>query len=120
MKKKENASEERYYEPFRRPESESDESVFLNAAKTLKITITDGDYTLREGIDYTILYIRGHGDTEMVWSAMVGGEGKYGALFLFSNEYRASLGELTPEREENFRSIMELYHLKDHEDDEFS
>lgn len=86
----------------------------------LKITITDGDYTLREGIDYTILYIRGHGDTEMVWSAMVGGEGKYGALFLFSNEYRASLGELTPEREENFRSIMELYHLKDHEDDEFS
>ncbi len=117
MKKKENTSEERCYEPFHRPKGESDEAIFINAAKTLKITITDGDYTLREGIDYTTLYIRGHGDTEMAWAAMVGGEGKYGAFFLISNEYRASLDEITPEREENFRSIMELCHLKDREKD---
>lgn len=76
MEKKENTSEERCYEPFRRPKDESDESVFLNAAKTLKITITDGDYTLREGIDYTTLYIRGHGDTEMAWSAAKGNTGR--------------------------------------------
>lgn len=119
MKKQEQTPEETYYEPFRRPGSESDETIFLNAAKTLKITITDGDYTLREGIDYKTLYIEGHGDTETAWKVIVGGEGKYGALLLQSSEYRASLGELTPEREENFRTIMELRHLKDKEDDTF-
>lgn len=52
----------------------------------LKITITDGDYTLREGIDYTSFLCRGL--SNMVWVVKTEGKGKYKNLFLRCHEIR--------------------------------
>ncbi|MDE7233815.1 MAG: hypothetical protein K2N29_02025 [Ruminiclostridium sp.] len=51
----------------------------IRCGERLKITITDGDYTLREGIDYTTHYCRG--TSEMAWLTVVVGIGKYENIF---------------------------------------
>lgn len=62
--------------------------IFANEARTVKATITDGDYTLQEGIDYETFYYRGHGKTEIVWFAVAIGKGKYDKMFFHAGECR--------------------------------
>lgn len=54
----------------------------------LKVMITDGDYVLREGIDYELHYIRGLEDME--WLTIGIGKGKYKNLFFRGHENRSN------------------------------
>lgn len=110
-------TEETCYEPFFPLESDGNEFIFLNPEKTLKITITDGDYTLREGVDYKAVYVRGRGDTQTAWLMVARGKGKYENLFLRGDVYRLSPELIPPEREENMDAAMDLYFLAQQEND---
>lgn len=114
----EKTPEETYYEPFLPSKEDGNESIFLNAEKTIKITVTDGDYTLREGIDYRAVYVRGHGDASYSTLMVAGGMGKYKNLFFQGVEYRVLPELIPPEREENVEQIMQLYYLAHREQEQ--
>ena len=101
--------EETYYEPFSPLESDGNESIFLNPEKTLKITFTDGDYTLREGIDYRTVYVRRHGDTRMSWLMVTRGRGKYENVFLRADVYNIPPELIPPGQEDDREIITDLY-----------
>lgn len=109
--------EETFYEPLEPLESDGNESIFLNSEKTLKITITDGDHTLREGIDYRTVYVHGHGDVQMSWLMVTRGRGKYENMFLRAYVYNTPPEQIPPERRENCDAIMDLYYLAQTETD---
>lgn len=109
--------EETFYEPFEPLESDGNESIFLNPEKTLKITVTDGDRILREGIDYRTVYVRGHGNVQMSWLMVARGKGKYEKMFLRAYVYNAPPELIPPERRENCDAILDIYHLAQTEND---
>ena len=84
----------------------------IQCGKRLKITITDGDYTLQEGIDYKVIY--SPGTEEMSWLMLMEGIGKYENIYLHALEnfvssdgsHRMSEGEKESFRE-YFRSEIE-------------
>ena len=87
--------------------------IFLNEARTLKATITDGDYTLQEGIDYETLYYRGRGKAEAVWFAVAFGKGKYDKMFFYAGEYRLPSNMRALTREPGFDDFMKLFYSDD-------
>lgn len=91
--------------------------IFLNKARTLKTTIVDGDYTLREDIDYEIRYFRGHGGTEAVWAAIAIGKGNYDTMFFCAGEYSlpASIREMR--WQPGFEEYMNLFYPEKKTDD---
>ncbi len=58
----------------------------IRCGERLKITITDGDYTLQEGVDYKTYDCRGLDET--VWLTVVVGVGKYENIFFRGHENR--------------------------------
>lgn len=60
--------------------------ILLTEDKKLKVTITDGDYTLHEGIDYRLHYFRGKGDVK--WTSLAVGQGKYDHFYLFGYKHQ--------------------------------
>lgn len=80
-----------------------DDPIFLNEEKTLKMTITDGDYTLREGVDYKTVYCRGYDDSATSWSAISKGMGKYEKMLLKGCEFR-----FPPDREKTLAEVAAM------------
>ena len=77
----------------------------IRCGERLKITITDGDYMLQEGIDYETYCSRG--TNEMVWFMALEGIGKYENIFLRGYELIPSENNSwTQEDAESFREYF--------------
>ncbi len=87
-----------------------DEPVFINKTRNLSVTIKDGDYTLREGIDYAVSYYRGGEKSEMTWKAVGFGIGKYSKIVFFMGEYRLTPDERTLRQQPGYKEFMERFY----------
>lgn len=79
----------------------------IRCGERLKITITDGDYTLREGIDYEVIY--SPGTKEMSWLVLMAGIGKYENIFFNAHENRVlpdGSHQMSKEDAESFREYF--------------
>ncbi len=79
----------------------------IRCGEKLKVTITDGDYTLREGIDYVTYDCRGLDET--VWLMMVVGIGKYDNIFFRGHENRMLPDGSSPWTQEDAESLREYF-----------
>lgn len=80
--------------------------IFLNSGKNLTFTIKDGDYTLREGVDYKTRYYGGTGDVR--WVVLLEGLGKYKRTLF----YGAEMG--FPVEEETLNDQAEMEAFREH------
>lgn len=73
----------------------------------IKITITDGDYTLREGVDYETFL--GDGNCKIVDRfSIIAGMGKYEKLLLCGSELVMSTQALFSERSKEIEALLDL------------
>lgn len=79
----------------------------IRCGEKLKLTITDGDYTLQEGVDYITYDCRGL--DEAVWLTMVTGIGKYENIFFRGHENRLLPDGSSPWKKEDEESLREYF-----------
>ena len=89
----------------------------IRCGERLKITITDGDYTLREGVDYKTYDCRGLDD--MVWLTMVVGIGKYENIFFRGHQNRLLPDGTSPWTEQDAKEFGEYIRSEIERNDAF-
>ena len=79
----------------------------IRCGERLKITITDDDYMLQEGVDYKTYDCRGL--KEMVWLTVVVGIGKYENIFFRGYENRLLPDGTPPWTQEDADAFREYF-----------
>ncbi len=77
----------------------------------LKITITDGDYTLREGVDYETYCVDGNGKV-VDWLLLMIGMGKYKKMFFCQGKLVMAAEELIASRGKEIEALLDLIRYK--------
>lgn len=77
----------------------------------LKFTITDGDYTLREGVDYETYCVDGNEKT-VDWLLLMVGMGKYQKMLFCQSKLATATEELIASRGKEIEALLDLIRNK--------